>query len=50
MIHKKKTPYEIEKYLSESGYVLLRDACIDMYTRHVTTKEEINKITFDLQS
>ncbi len=50
MIQKKKTPYEIERYLSETGHVLLRDACVDMYSRHVTTKEEINKITFDLQS
>ncbi len=48
MIHDKKTPYEIEKHLSDIGCVLLRDACVDMYTRHVTTKEEINKISLDL--
>lgn len=48
MIHKKKTPYEIEQYLSNSGYSLLRDACQDMYIRHVTTKEEINRIALDL--
>ena len=48
MIHKKKTPYEIEQYLTSTGHSLLRDACLDMYSRHVTTEEEINKIRFDL--
>lgn len=50
MIHKKKTPYEIESYLSASGYALLRDACEEMYIRHVTTEEEINRITLDIYS
>lgn len=50
MIHKKKTPYEIEQYLTSTGHSLLRDACLDMYSRHVTTEEEINRITIDLQS
>ncbi len=48
MIHNKKTPYEIEQYLSSNGHMLIRDACQDMYSRHVTTKEEINKIALDL--
>lgn len=50
MIHKKKTPYEIEQYLQSSGCTLLRDACSDLYSRHVTTKEEINRISIDLQN
>ncbi len=50
MIHKKKTPYEIEQYLTETGHVLLRDACQDMYVRHVTTEEEINRIALDIYS
>ncbi len=50
MIHKKKTPYEIEQHLSRAGHVLLRDACEDMYIRHVTTEEEINRISLDLYS
>ena len=50
MIHQKKTPYEIEKYLTNSGHVLLRDACQDMYSRHVTTEEEVKRISFDLYS
>ncbi len=50
MIHKKKTPYEIEQYLTTQGHTLLRDACLDMYSRHVTTEEEINRISIDLQS
>jgi type II secretory ATPase GspE/PulE/Tfp pilus assembly ATPase PilB-like protein len=50
MINKKKTPYEIEQYLTTTGHSLLRDACLDMYSRHVTTKEEINRISLDLQS
>lgn len=50
MIHKKKTPYEIEQYLTNSGHLLLRDACKDMYIRHVTTEEEINRISFDIYS
>ncbi len=49
MIHKKKTPYEIEQYLTATGHTLLRDACLDMYSRHVTTEEEINRISLDLQ-
>jgi type II secretory ATPase GspE/PulE/Tfp pilus assembly ATPase PilB-like protein len=49
MIHKKKTPYEIEQYLTATGHALLRDACLDMYSRHVTTEEEINRISLDLQ-
>lgn len=49
MIHKKKTPYEIEQYLTANGHSLLRDACLDMYSRHVTTEEEINRISLDLQ-
>jgi type II secretory ATPase GspE/PulE/Tfp pilus assembly ATPase PilB-like protein len=48
MIQERKTPYEIEKYLSSVGHTLIRDACLDMYSRHVTTEEEINKIVFDL--
>lgn len=50
MIHTKKTPYEIEQYLSTTGHVLLRDACKDMYVRHVTTEEEINRISLDIYS
>ncbi|MES2986023.1 MAG: GspE/PulE family protein [Patescibacteria group bacterium] len=50
MIHTKKTPYEIEQYLSKTGHTLLRDACADMYIRHVTTEEEINRITLDIYS
>lgn len=50
MIHKKKTPYEIEQYLTTSGHTLLRDACLDMYSRHITTKDEINRISLDIQS
>lgn len=50
MIHKKKTPYEIERYLTSTGHVLLRDACEQMYIRHVTTEEEINRITLDIYS
>jgi len=50
MIHKKKTPYEIEQYLTTNGHTLLRDACLDMYSRHITTAEEINRIALDLQS
>lgn len=50
MIHQKKTPYEIEKYLTNSGHVLLRDACQDMYSRHVTTEEEVKRISLDLYS
>jgi type II secretory ATPase GspE/PulE/Tfp pilus assembly ATPase PilB-like protein len=50
MIHTKKTPYEIEQHLSNTGHVLLRDACEDMYVRHVTTEEEINRINLDLYS
>ncbi len=50
MIHKKKTPYEIEQYLTTQGHTLLRDACLDMYSRHVTTEEEINRISIDLHS
>ena len=49
MIHKKKTPYEIEQYLATHGHTLLRDACLDLYSRHVTTEEEINRISIDLQ-
>jgi general secretion pathway protein E len=48
MIHKKKTPYEIEQYLTSNGHTLLRDACLDMYSRHVTTEQEINRISADL--
>lgn len=50
MIQKKKTPYEIEQYLTRNGHMLLRDACQDMYVRHVTTEEEINRIAFDIYS
>jgi type II secretory ATPase GspE/PulE/Tfp pilus assembly ATPase PilB-like protein len=50
MIHQKKTPYEIEQYLTTSGHTLLRDACLDMYSRHVTTEEEINRISLDLHT
>ncbi len=50
LIHQRKTPYEIEKHLSDSGHVLLRDACADIYSRHVTTEEEINKINLDIFS
>lgn len=50
MIQKKKTPYEIEQYLTKSGHMLLRDACQDMYVRHVTTEEEINRIALDIYS
>jgi type II secretory ATPase GspE/PulE/Tfp pilus assembly ATPase PilB-like protein len=50
MIHEKKTPYEIERYMTESGHVLLRDACEELYIRHVTTEEEINRINLDLYS
>ena len=48
MIHEKKTPYEIEQYLSNNGHTLIRDTCLDLYTRHVTTREEINRIALDL--
>ncbi len=48
MIHQKKTPYEIEQYLSDNGHSLIKDTCADLYTRHVTTKEEINRIALDL--
>jgi type II secretory ATPase GspE/PulE/Tfp pilus assembly ATPase PilB-like protein len=48
MIHKKKTPDEIEQYLTSNGHTLLRDACLDMYSRHVTTEQEINRISADL--
>lgn len=50
MIHTKKTPYEIEQHLTNTGHVLLRDACQDMYIRHVTTEEEINRISLDIYS
>ena len=50
MIHEKKTPYEIEKYMTESGHMLLRDACAELYSRHVTTEEEINRINLDIYS
>jgi type II secretory ATPase GspE/PulE/Tfp pilus assembly ATPase PilB-like protein len=50
MIHEKKTPYEIEQYLTDSGHVLLRDACQDMYSRHVTTEEEAKRISLDIYS
>lgn len=50
MIHEKKTPYEIERYMTESGHLLLRDACENLYTRHVTTEEEINRISLDIYS
>lgn len=50
MIHKQKTPYEIEQYLAGTGHVLLRDACKDMYVRHITTEEEINRISLDIYS
>ena len=50
MIHKKKTPYEIEQYLTSNGHTLLRDACLDMYSRHITTEQEINRISADLLS
>lgn len=50
MIHEKKTPYEIEKYMTESGHVLLRDACDHLYMRHVTTEEEIKRISLDIYS
>lgn len=50
MIHKKKTPYQIEHYLIEKGHTLLRDACQDMYINHVTTEEEINRISLDIYS
>jgi type II secretory ATPase GspE/PulE/Tfp pilus assembly ATPase PilB-like protein len=50
MIHEKKTPYEIERYMAESGHLLLRDACEHLYTRHVTTQEEINRISLDIYS
>ncbi len=50
MIHAKKTPYEIERYMTDSGHVLLRDACEELYIRHVTTEEEINRINLDLYS
>ena len=49
MIQKRKTPYEIEQYLTTTGHTLLRDACLEMYSRHVTTEEEINRIAIDLQ-
>ncbi len=49
MINKRKTPYEIEQYLTTAGHTLLRDACSDMYSRHITTEEEINRISIDLQ-
>ncbi len=48
LIHQRKTPYEIEKHISDSGHVLLRDACRDIYSRHVTTEEEINRINLDI--
>ncbi len=50
MIHQKKTAYEIERYLVDSGHVLLRDACSEMYSRHVTTEEEIKRINLDIFS
>lgn len=50
LIHQRKTPYEIEKYLTDAGHVLLRDACKDIYSRHVTTEEEINRINLDIFS
>ncbi len=50
MIHKKKTPYEIEQYLTKTGHVLLRDACKDLYTRHITTEEEVSRISLDIYS
>ena len=50
MIHEKRTPYEIEKHLSNTGHVLLRDACKDMYVRHITTAEEANRISLDIYS
>ncbi len=50
MIQKKKTPYEMEQYLTSTGQMLLRDACKDMYVRHVTTEEEINRIALDIYS
>lgn len=50
MIHEKKTPYEIEKHLEDTGHLLLRDACKDMYTKHVTTQEEIRRISLDIYS
>jgi type II secretory ATPase GspE/PulE/Tfp pilus assembly ATPase PilB-like protein len=48
MIHDKKTPYEIEQYLTDAGHQLLRDACQNLYSRHVTTEEEINRIHLDM--
>lgn len=50
MIHEKKSPYEIEKYLGDTGHVLLRDSCRDMYINHVTTAEEIGRISLDIYS
>lgn len=48
MIHERKTPYEIEKHMIEAGHMLLRDSCEYLYTRHVTTEEEIKRITLDM--